>query len=166
MTLLFVIVAVFIVCFGFVVFRGAPYVPTRRKQIQQAFDELYAVSNKDIVVDLGSGDGALLREAAKRGAKAFGYELNPILSVISKLASQNKNITIKWADFWGQKLPEDTTIVYVFINSKDTKRMKKFLEAHVAHTKKNLKVISYAFTLPEIKPKKTVGPMRLYEFKA
>ncbi|MCA9339112.1 hypothetical protein KC939_02085 [Candidatus Saccharibacteria bacterium] len=166
MTLLFVIAVVIVVCFGFVVFRGAPYVPTRRKQIQQAFDELYAVSEKDVVVDLGSGDGALLREAAKRGAKTFGYELNPILSAISKLVSKDEKITIKWADFWGQKLPEDTTVVYIFINSKDTKHMKKFLEAHVDRTKKNLKVISYAFTLPEINPKKTVGPMHLYEFKA
>lgn len=166
MALLFAIVAILIVCFGFVVFRGAPYVPTRRKQIMQAFDELYAVSKKDVVVDLGSGDGALLREAARRGARAFGYELNPILSVLSKLISKDKKITIKWADFWSQKLPEDTTVVYIFINSKDTKRMKKFFKAHVACTKKNLKVISYAFTLPEIEPKKTVGPMHLYEFKA
>lgn len=166
MTLLFVITSILIVCFGFVVFRGAPYVPTRRKQIQQAFDELYKVDKKDVVVDLGSGDGVLLRDAANRGAKATGYELNPILIIISKLLSSNKRINIKWADFWSQKLPEDTTIVYIFINSKDTKRMKQFLEAHVAQARRDLRVISYAFTLPEMKPKKIVGPMHLYEFKA
>ncbi len=166
MTLLLIAAAIIVVCFGFVVFRGAPYVPTRRKQIQQAFDELYAVSTKDVVVDLGSGDGALLREAAKRGARAVGYELNPILSIISRLLSRDEKITIKWGDFWNQKLPSDTTVVYVFINSKDTKHMKQFLEQHVVRTKKDLKVISYAFTLPEMKPKKTVGPMHLYEFKA
>lgn len=167
MTLLFAILTVIIVCFGFIVFRGAPYVPTRRKQIQQAFDELYGVNENDVVVDLGSGDGALLRAAAKRGASAIGYELNPILVFISKMLSRSyKNIEIRWADFWTQKLPKDTTVVYIFINSKDTKRMKQFLESHVVHTQKDLQVISYAFTLPKMKPQKTTGPMHLYKFKA
>jgi len=33
----------------------------------------------DLVIDLGSGDGLFVIEAARRGAKAVGYEINPIL---------------------------------------------------------------------------------------
>jgi len=33
-----------------------------------------------VVLDLGSGDGALLLEAAARGARAVGYELNATLN--------------------------------------------------------------------------------------
>lgn len=167
MTFLFVFVSIIIVCFGFVVLRGAPYVPTRKRQIQQAFDELYVVGKKDVVVDLGSGDGTLLREAAKRGASAIGYELNPILVIVSKLISYSqKSVKIKWADFWQKQLPDEATVVYIFINTKDTKHMKRFLETHVKRTKKDLSVISYAFMLPNMPPQKTVGPMHLYTFKA
>ena len=167
MTFLFILTAIIVICFGFVVLRGAPYVPTRKKQIKQAFDELYVVGQKDVVVDLGSGDGILLREASKRGAKAVGYELNPILVVISRLMSRSQNnISIQWADFWKKQLPDETTVVYIFINTKDTKHMKQFLEDHVKRTKKGLKVISYAFVLPGMSAQKNVGPMHLYTFKA
>ncbi len=166
MTLLFVFIAISIICFGLVAFRGAPYVPTRKKQVQQAFDELYKISKKDVVIDLGSGDGMLLREAARRGAKAIGYELNPILVVISKLLSRHENIEVKWGDFWQQKLPEETTVIYIFTDGRDVRRMQRFLREYVKRTKKAISVISYAFTLPDEKPQKKVGPMYLYELKA
>lgn len=168
MTVFFLTIAVVGLCFGLVAFRGAPYVPTRRKQIQQTFDELYAISKQDIVVDLGSGDGALLRETSRRGSKkSIGYELNPILVITSKLLGRYyQNIETKWADFWRQELPSETTLVYVFTDGRDARKVKRYLDNHVAKNKKKLFVISYAFFLPGIKPKKSVGPMHLYELKA
>ncbi len=166
--ILLIVGVILLVCFGLVVFRGAPYVPTMRRQRQQAFDELYKVSSRDVVVDLGSGDGSLLRHAAGRGARAVGYELNPLLVLISKFLGRHKSklITTKWSDFWLAKLPAETTLVYVFINGRDMKRLEKYLRTHVAQSKRPLTIISYSFSLPpSMKAQKTLGPMYLYKLK-
>lgn len=153
--------------FGLVVFRGAPYVPTLKRQRQQAFEELYKVSSRDLVVDLGSGDGGLLRYASQKGAKAVGYELNPFLVVAAWFLGRSyKNQTTKWSDFWLVSLPIETTLVYVFINGRDMKRLERYLKSHVAKTGRPLAVISYGFKLPASVPmQKRVGPMHLYKLK-
>lgn len=168
MLVLLILGIILLVCFGLVVFRGAPYVPTLKRQRQQAFDELYKVTSSDVVVDLGSGDGSLLRHAADKGAKAIGYELNPLLVLVSKFLGRRKSklITTKWGDFWFVKLPPETTLVYVFINGRDMKRLERYLRAHVARSKRPLTIISYSFRLPpSMKVQKTLGPMHLYKLK-
>lgn len=37
----------------------------------------------ETLVDLGSGDGQVVIEAARRGIKAVGYELNPVYKILS-----------------------------------------------------------------------------------
>ena len=54
---------------------GAPYVATP-KPYRRTMTELAAIQPGERVVDLGSGDGSLLKEAARRGATAIGYELS------------------------------------------------------------------------------------------
>jgi hypothetical protein len=64
---------------------GAPFVPTRKKWIVDAM-KLAGVGRGDVVVDLGSGDGAFLAAALERGARrVVGYEINPLLVVWSRL---------------------------------------------------------------------------------
>jgi len=82
------IVGVAILLFGLIVFRGAPYVPSQKRYVRQAFDELYPLGIRDVLVDVGSGDGIVLRLAAERGAQAIGYELNPLLVIISRWLSR------------------------------------------------------------------------------
>ena len=70
--------------FALFAFTGAPYVPTLRSEAEKVFKKLYRLGHKDLVVDLGSGDGTVLVAAAKCGAKVYGIELNPILVLISR----------------------------------------------------------------------------------
>ena len=60
------------VLFALFAFTGAPYVPTLRSEAEKAFKKLYKLRRKDLVVDLGSGDGTVLVEAAKCGAEVYG----------------------------------------------------------------------------------------------
>lgn len=153
--------------FGFVVFRGAPYVPSRKRELAVAFDELYSLSDKDVLVDIGSGDGIVLREAARRGAKAIGYELNPALVLISRLLSRNNHlISTRLADFWMVHLPPETTVVYVFGESRDITKMAKKVEQEAVRLGKTLAFISYGFSIPGKKPVKKVGAYYLYTFVA
>jgi len=36
------------------------------------------------LIELGSGDGRVLKEAAAKGVRAIGYEINPVLVIYSK----------------------------------------------------------------------------------
>ena len=154
-----------VLTFGFVVFRGAPYVPSRKRQLAIAFEDLYPLSSQDTLVDIGSGDGIVLREAAKRGARAIGYELNPVLVLISRLLSrQQPGVTTRLADFWFVSLPTETTVVYVFGESRDIAKMAKKVRDEAQHLQKVLSFISYGFIVPGLEPEKKVGPYYLYRF--
>ena len=64
---------------------GAPYVPSKREQVKQAFSELYKVSKKDFLIDLGSGDGVVLEMAREKGARVLGVELNPVMVLYARV---------------------------------------------------------------------------------
>ena len=161
-TLLLILVLIF----GVVVFRGAPYVPSLKKYAAEAFDELYTVTKKDVVVDVGSGDGVILRLAASRGAKAIGYELNPILVAISQLASRgNPLIETKLADFWLVDLPEATTLVYAFSVSRDMEKLAAKIQATADSALHPVWLITYGHTIPSLTPEKSTNSHTLYLFE-
>ena len=152
--------------FGFVVFRGAPYVPSKRRDVSEAFTNLYAVSKNDFLVDIGSGDGVVLHEAAQRGAHCLGYELNPALVVISRFRLRNySNISVKLADFWRETLPPQTTILYAFSESRDIKKIAKKLQREATRLQKPLLFMSYSFEIPGEVPIRKNAMMFLYEFR-
>ena len=76
---------VLVLMFGFVIFFGAPYLPTLKKQQEEALD-LLDLQPGQLLLELGSGNGRLLRMAADRGISVIGYEINPILFLISKIS--------------------------------------------------------------------------------
>lgn len=156
---------VIILLFGFVVFFGAPYVPSQRKYVRRAFEQLYQLGPKDVLVDIGSGDGLILRLAAEKGATAIGYELNPVLVCISRLLSAGTpNITTELANFWHVKLPQKTTIIYVFTVSRDSKKLARTLQSEATRLKKTLSVIAYGTPLKGIQIEKDFEAYHLYRF--
>jgi predicted RNA methylase len=59
-------------------------VPTPQDVVEQML-ELAKSSKKDVVYDLGSGDGRVVITAAKKyGCKAVGYEIDPVLVELSR----------------------------------------------------------------------------------
>lgn len=159
------IFGVIVILFGFVVFRGAPYVPSRKRFVHQAFTELYPLGPKDVLVDVGSGDGVVLRQAAELGARAVGYELNPILVQISKwLSRRYSGVEVRLVDAWMSHFPDDTTVVYVFAVTRDIKRVISLVQREADRIGKTLYVISYGNVLPGMKADKHVGGYHLYSF--
>lgn len=162
---LFWIFAAVVMAFGFVVFWGAPYVPSHKKQVAKAFDELYKVTNKDVVVDVGSGDGIILRLASQRGATAVGYELNPILAGISRFLSRgNKKVTVHVADFWRVTLPPETTLVYAFAVERDIHKLAAKLQQKTDALGHPLHVITYGSAFTQPAATKVLGAHHLYAF--
>ena len=64
---------------------GAPYVPSHRRSVMEAFTELRPLTSSDTLVDIGSGDGIVCLVAAQQGARVYGYEINPLLVLIARL---------------------------------------------------------------------------------
>lgn len=160
---LLLLIGIIVLFFGFVVFRGSPYVPSRKKYIRQAFKKLYPLTSADLLVDIGSGDGIVLREAAKTGALAVGYEINPILVLISRLLSRKHNrITIHLANFWTSSLPNETTVVYVFSVTRDMRKIIEKLQVETNWLAHPLNIISFGSEFQDIKLVKKLGPYHLY----
>ena len=69
-----------------------PYVPTPMNVVD-AMLSLANVGPKDMVFDLGSGDGRIVIEAARRyGARAVGIELDPALVAKSQAAAKRAGV--------------------------------------------------------------------------
>lgn len=154
-----------ILLFGLVTFRGAPYVPSRKKYIRQAFRELYQLNDDDVLVDIGSGDGVVLREAAKIGARAIGYEINPVLVLVSRyLSRKNDKVSVIFGDFWLTHLPSDTTVVYVFSVSRDMNKIIKWIQKETDRLDRPLQLINYGSELTGIEIVKNIGAYHLYKF--
>ena len=157
------VAVIVIVALFFTVFFGAPYVPARMKDLRQALDDLYELSFDDTVLDLGSGDGRVLREAARRGATAVGYELHPLLVGISRwLSRRHTSVTIRHGNYLHMKFPDATTVVYVFGDSRDIKKITRLIEREATRLQRELRVISYGFALPGYTRIKEAGAHNLY----
>lgn len=128
MNWLLLIAGVVFLPFILVVLNGAPYVPTKKDQIEKMFAEL-KLKKGSLVVDLGSGDGVFLLLAAERGYRAVGYEINPYLVMISKWRTRKYKdlVSIKWRSFWSTDLPKDTALVFTFLAGHFMKRLDKKL---------------------------------------
>lgn len=71
---------------------GGPYVPTPDVVVSRML-ELADVRRNDLVVDLGSGDGRLVIEAARRyGARGLGVEREARLVDLARAAAQKANV--------------------------------------------------------------------------
>lgn len=160
----FWLLGLIVLLFGWVVFRGAPYVPTHRKQVEQALDML-DVPKGSVLVDLGSGDGVFLKAAAERGYRAVGYELNPLLCIISYIRCwrYRDRVTVRLRDFWLTPLPADTRAVFVFLAGPYLKQLHTKLTKEAKGTE--LTVISYGFEIPGKTDKShTSNALHLYKY--
>lgn len=165
MYVFWVTLVIFLLMFGLVVFRGAPYVPSRKIYIQSALTKLYRLTNKDTLVDIGSGDGVVLRQAAKLGAKAVGYEINPILVFIARFISRkNSLVSVRMSDFWLSHLPDEATVVYVFSVTRDMQKISKWMQNETNRLGRDVHLISYGSKLDNQKSIKNLEAYNLYIF--
>lgn len=142
---LFLVVWILILLFGFVVFFGAPYLPTLSRQVKTAM-ELAELKPEQRLLELGCGDGKVLVAAAKQGIHVTGYELNPVLVIVSwvRTIRYRRLVTVKWANFWQVRLPE-TDVIFVFLLPKYMARLDKKI---IQESSKPVKLVSFAFTIP------------------
>lgn len=146
----------------FAIISFAPYVHSGRKKILNML-ELADVCEGMAILDLGSGNGDLCISAAKRGAKAVGLEINPLLVWLSNHKTKRRGLSDKAtfvrADLWRYRFPAGTQAVFVYGMPEKMRPLWKKLKAEL---QPGTAVISHAFSFPEIKPEKEIGNVRLY----
>jgi len=150
--------------------QGALYVSTSRAKIA-AFINAVPMKADQMLVDLGCGDGRVLREVQKRyGVRTVGYEINPLAYLKARLFSFGPNrIEIRCQNFWEADLSEaDVVFCYLYPDV-----MKKLASKLVAGLKPGAVVVSSNFSLPGFVPSKVLrlerslhnDPMYIYHLK-
>jgi cyclopropane fatty-acyl-phospholipid synthase-like methyltransferase len=114
------------------------------------------VGKNDVVYDLGSGDGRILIEAAKKyQCKAIGVEIDPDLVTLSRKrveeAKLEKLVTIKHDDLFAADFG-DATVVTVYLFPDLLKRLMPKFEK----LKPGTRIVSHQFPIPDFPPEKTI----------
>jgi hypothetical protein len=159
-----IVIVIFIgICFGGVLLFGAPYLPTLTPQVHAAL-ELANLKPGETLLELGCGDGKILIAAAQVGVHAIGYELNPILALIAWLRTRRfrREVTVVWGNFWTKKWPPSEAIFTFLLDRYMVKLDSRISES----TSKPVKLVSFAFQIPNKKPSKQHNGVFLYEYDA
>jgi SAM-dependent methyltransferase len=112
------------------------------------------VGPKDVVYDLGSGDGRMVIAAAKRGAQAFGVEFDAALVQHSEKRAREAGVSGKARFIHGdifQTKFQDATVVTLYLLSTLNMRLRPTLLAMRPGTR----VVSHAFSMDDWSPDET-----------
>lgn len=123
-----------------------PYVPTP-EAVVQAMLKLAKVSNKDVVYDLGSGDGRIPITAAQMGASAVGIEINPKLvqqcQENAKKAKISDRVQCLQQDLFQTDLTKATVVTLYLLPEINQKLYPKLIK----ELKPGTRVVSHAFDM-------------------
>lgn len=134
-----------------------PYVPTPQNVVDKML-ELGKVGKKDIVYDLGSGDGRIVITAAKRyGARGVGYDLNPERIMEATKNAQAARVTDK-VSFKNEDLFKanfaDATVVTLYLLPDVNEKLRPQLWKQL---KVGTRIVSHSFDMgDDWPPEKTV----------
>jgi protein-L-isoaspartate O-methyltransferase len=127
--------------------RGALFVPTHEKTVKEIV-RLAEITPGVIAADIGSGDGRIVIELAKAGAKVTGFEIVRVLAWwsnrrIKQLGLENTAL-IKRTDFWKEDFSRyDRVVVFGITHIMD--RLSKKLKLEL---RPGTLIISNGFELP------------------
>jgi precorrin-6B methylase 2 len=131
-----------------------PFVPTPQEVVDKMI-ELAGVKKGDVVYDLGSGDGRIVITAAKKGAKATGFDVDGDLVKESraniKKAGVQDSAEIKQQDILTVDLSPASVVTMYLLPDVNLK-----LKPHIlSQMKPGSRIVSHAFDMGDWKPDKT-----------
>ena len=140
--------AVTLILAGFVLWTqaiGAGWWPTPMKAVRRML-ELAELKEGDTLYDLGSGDGRIVIEAARRyGVRGVGIEADPLRVALSRLILRLKGVqglvTIVHGNFFRESIAE-ASVVTLFLRQKTNQRLKQRL----LELRNGARVVTYTWT--------------------
>jgi hypothetical protein len=130
------------------------WVPSPPEMVERMLD-LAGVTPRDLVVDLGSGDGRNVIAAAKRGARGLGVEYNPDLVELSKrnaaTAGVGARASFVQGDMYEADISEATVLALFLLPDNLRKLTPKFLDL-----KPGTRIVANTFGISGWDPEETV----------
>ena len=134
----------------------SPYVPTSTSTVNRML-QLADVDENDMVYDLGSGDGRIVIQAAKKyGARGVGIEIDPELVKKARRNARDAGVSdlveFRKGDLFKTDLSEATVVTMYLLPSVNLKLRPKLFEELAPGTP----VVSHDFDMGKWSPEKTV----------
>jgi SAM-dependent methyltransferase len=168
---LFLLKSLFLITTGWVlpVTQGALFIPSSRINIETFLGAL-PMHPQEFFVDLGCGDGRVLREVHRRyKVRALGIEINPLAYAAAKILTVGlRGVRIKRRNFLEEALGSaDVVFCYLFPDI-----LEELAEKLTKELQPGARVVSCNFPLPRWTPLKVIrpdpelngDPIYIYEF--
>jgi SAM-dependent methyltransferase len=126
------------------------WLPTPESVVERMLT-MAQVGPRDVVYDLGSGDGRLVLAAARRGAQAVGVEFNADLVAVSERSARRQGLSDKARFVQGDIFATDfsrASVVTLYLLSTLNLR----LRPAILDLKPGTRVVSHAFTMDDWSP--------------
>jgi ubiquinone/menaquinone biosynthesis C-methylase UbiE len=144
--------------------RDVPFVPTPEAVVDEML-QLAKVGPRDVVYDLGSGDGRIVIAAAqKHGARSVGIDIDPQrieeAQENARKAGVADRVEFRQGDLFKADISEATVVTLYLLSSVNLQLRPKLL----AELKPGTRVVSHAFQMGDWKPVETrkVGATTVY----
>ena len=143
---------------------GAGWQPTSKKRVRKML-QMAEVDSEDVVYDLGSGDGRIVVEAARRyGAWAVGIEADPLRVVWSRLVLMifglNNQVKIIWGNLFHNDISEATVVTMFLWQDTNQRLIPKLLK----ELKPGTRVVSYYWKIKGWTPIKEDKDEEIYMY--
>ena len=134
------------------------WVPTPPALVEKMLD-MAQVTAKDVVMDLGSGDGRNIIAAAKRGATAIGVEYNPDMVALSNRLAREAGVAGKATFVEGDMYTADiskATVMALFLLPTNLERLR---DTFYTQLRPGTRMVLNTFGIPEwdADEKETIG---------
>ncbi len=150
---------------------AAPWLPTKPSQRRHLINNL-ALSDNDICVDLGCGDGSVLFAAARKfpNTKFIGYDISLLPLMVGWIrkvfgGKKYKNVSLRFGNLFTQNI-SNATVLFVFLLDKS---YPKLIEKFTKELDPKTIIYVEAWPFKEIKPDETLkeeGLLPVYKYKA
>jgi hypothetical protein len=136
--------------------KDVPYVPTPQAVVERML-ELAKVDSKDVIYDLGSGDGRIVVTAAQKyGARGVGIDIDPQrikeANANAKTAGVSDRVEFREQDLFDVDLSKASVVTLYLLPQVNLKLRPKLLQ----QLKPGTKIVSHEFDMGDWKPEQTI----------
>ncbi len=159
MHILFLILLVFVISAAVAGISAAPWVPTKPSQRKRLLKNL-TLSDTEIIVDLGCGDGSMLFAVSRLypNATCIGYDISLLplcIGWMRKLLGGKRycNVHIRFGNLFRINLT-DADVIFVFLMAKAYPRLVTMFQDTLKNT---CRVVVEAWPLPDVIPSQVIN---------
>jgi SAM-dependent methyltransferase len=115
----------------FPITQGAMFHPSARVRVRTFLDHV-PMRIGDLLVDIGCGDGRVLREAKRRySVRALGFEVNPLAYILARIRTHGmEGIEVRLSNFWNVNI-RDADVVFCYLFPDVMGKLAQKLEAEL-----------------------------------